>query len=281
MANWFKRLFSHCTEINTQTINNSGTVQQADTINNYGISDETLQIILADYKQKQKADAEQLKQYKQMLEDLRSGKVDASPSAIEAAFAALQKGDTSLAESLFEKLVEEELKKAAESNKNAANALRNLGTLRWWESQKALAAYQRATELDPDNADDWNRLGLLLCRTGKLNEAIAAYQTVLKLGLVHQNPKEISWAFCKLGNVYRTSNELDKAIKMYGKALAIDEQMDNKLYIAEDYSLLGTVYEQKCNKAEAKLYWQKSLELYKYIGSPNEKLVQKWLDDLK
>jgi tetratricopeptide (TPR) repeat protein len=408
IANWLKNLFSRRTETDNsrqQSLNGNvtnGVVNFGDNaVINNGITDATVQKIIAVFESQHKTDADYIKQLNQTIEDLRSGKVDAPPAAIQAAFAALEKGDASLAESLFEKSVDEELKKAADSNKNAAKAFRNLGTLRWWDTQKALAAYQQATKLDSNNADGWNQLGQLFERVGELDQAIAAYQIVLKLGQVHQDQEKIAWAYGNLGIVYQTRGELDKAVEMFqkslaiseslgmkktsanqygnlgsvysrrgeldkaveifqkilkiheelgnkeglaadygnlggvyfrrseldkafemynkalaitqelgnkegmanhysglgivypargeldkavemlSKALAIDEQMGKKKGMAEDCANLGLVYKLKGNKAEAKRYWQKSIELYKYIGSPMAKKVQGWLDDLK
>lgn len=285
-----------------------------------GISDETVKMLVTNFERQHKADAETIKQYEQMINDLRHGNVNASVSSIQAAFAALKKGDNSLAEALFEKSAEEELKKARESNKQAAKAFRNLGTLRWWDSQKALTAYRRATELDPDNTDGWNQLGHLLNRAGDLDETITAYKKVLALGETHQDQQEIAIALGNLGNVYQTRGELDKAIEFHQQALTLDEALGNKQGMAEDYGNLGnvyktrgeldkaiefhqkalmlnealgrkegmataygnlgSVYEQKGNTTEAKRYYQQSIELFKYIGSPMEKKVQGWLDKL-
>ncbi len=49
------------------------------------------------------------------------------------------------------------------------------------DNQKALAAYREATELDPSNADTWNKLGHVLLRTGDLGAAEAAYLKVEEL----------------------------------------------------------------------------------------------------
>ncbi len=51
--------------------------------------------------------------------------------------------------------------------------------------------------------------------------------------------------------------------------------------MARDYANLGLIHEQKGNKSEAKHYYEMSLELFKYIGSPNAQKVQKLLDDLE
>ena len=50
--------------------------------------------------------------------------------------------------------------------------------------------------------------------------------------------------------------------------------------MASDYANLGNVYKLKGNKTKAKDYYQKSIKLFQYLSSPNEKLVQGWLDTL-
>jgi len=69
------------------------------------------------------------------------------------------------------------------ANKEAAETARHRGALAFLhDTHKALAAYRRATELDPENAKVWNGLGHLLVRTGALDKAAAAYRTVASLG---------------------------------------------------------------------------------------------------
>jgi len=80
---------------------------------------------------------------------------------------------------------------------------------------------------------------------------------------------------------YPMTHKLDKAIDFYNKGLVIEESLGLKEGMAAKYANSGAVYELKGNKAEAKRYYQKSIELYKTIGSPNEKLVQGWLDNLR
>lgn len=107
------------------------------------------------------------------------GKTNATPSQIKAALEALQTGDAKKATALFEK----ETERTELAAKEGAEAYRNLGALAFLDdTQKSLKAYRRATQLDPENADGWNQLGHLLKRIGDLDEAIKAYQTVLRLG---------------------------------------------------------------------------------------------------
>ena len=143
--------------------------------------------------------------------------IDASQAERNAAFAALAQGNTTLAKSLFAKAAE----KAEQPAKQGAEAYRNLGALAYLDNtQEALQAYRRATQLDPGNADGWNRLGQLLVRVGDLDAAIAAFKAVLALGEQHGDKEEIAWAYGNLGVVYQTHGDLDKAIEYYQKALA-------------------------------------------------------------
>ena len=61
----------------------------------------------------------------------------------------------------------------------------------------------------------------------------------------------------------------------------INQALGRKEGMAANYGNLGAVYEKKGNKTEAKRYWQQAIDLYHYLGSPNEKVVQGWLDNLK
>ena len=51
--------------------------------------------------------------------------------------------------------------------------------------------------------------------------------------------------------------------------------------MAATYGNLGLAYEKQGNKAEAKRYYQKSIELFKQLGSPNAKKAQALLDALQ
>ena len=96
-----------------------------------------------------------------------------APPGIEAALAKLQQGDTEDAERIFETIVG----RRAPDIQEAAAALRHLGALAFLhDTNKALHAYRRSVELDPNDAEGWNQLGHLLRRVGQLDEAIAAYQ---------------------------------------------------------------------------------------------------------
>ncbi|WP_133511881.1 tetratricopeptide repeat protein [Candidatus Thiosymbion oneisti] len=142
---------------------------------------------------------------------------------IKEALAAAAEGNTTLAEAIFSEV---EARKIAEGEaakksayKEAAEAARHRGALAFLhDTNKAIAAYRRATELDPENADGWNQLGRLLRRTGALDNAEAAYRKVASLGNAEDDQEFLAVAYGNPGNVYRIRGDLDQAEAMYNKA---------------------------------------------------------------
>ena len=51
--------------------------------------------------------------------------------------------------------------------------------------------------------------------------------------------------------------------------------------MANQYGNLGNVYKTQGDLANAKNYYLMSIELFKYLGSPNEKKAQALLDALQ
>ena len=183
-----------------------------------------------------------------------------------------------------------------------------------------LEAKRKAVELDPDNADLWNELGLHLRIMGEHKQSEAAYHKVLALSEAHQDKLKQALAYSELAVTYRLTDEPDKAEEMYRKALALDETLGNKEDMADHYSSLGMVYytlgeldkaEEMCGNAlmlhtaldsrggiaadyanlghiykslgnldQAEEMWKNSLSLYQAMGHPHAEKVHQWLDIL-
>ena len=207
---------------------------------------------------------EQIKSLTEAVTALSKGQgIDASPAELNTALAALAQGNTALAKSLFANAAE----KAEKQAKQGAEAYRNLGALAFLDNtQEALQAYRRATQLDPGNADGWNQLGGLFFRVGDLNEAIAAYNTVLALGEQHDDKDEIAVGYGNLGNVYLTHGDVDKALEVYQKALRLDEALGDKEGMARNYGNLGNVYLQRGDMDKAIEFYRKALVLNESLG---------------
>ena len=223
-----------------------------------------VQTLLASHQQDTQAKDEQIKALTQAVSALSTGLgIDASPSELHAALAALAQGDTAKAKSLFAKTAE----KAEQQAKQGAEALRNLGALAFLDNtQEALLAYRRATQLDPGNAEGWNMLGHLLMRIGDLDEAVAAYNSVLALGEQHGDKLEIAAAYVNLGIVYQDLKDWDNAIVLYQKALILNKDLGNKEVIATVFCNLGDVYKNFKDWDNAIALYQKALMLNEDLG---------------
>jgi tetratricopeptide (TPR) repeat protein len=164
---------------------------------------------------------------------------------------------------------------------NLGNVYQTLGEL-----DNSIEFYKKALTIDESMSNKegmaagYANLGMIYYTRGDLDKVIEFQQKSLAITEVLDDKEKMAAVYGNLGSVYYARGDLDKAIAFYEKALVIDEGMGRKEGMAEDYGNLGNVYKKKGNIAEANRYYQKSIELYKYIGSPNEKLVQGWLDAL-
>jgi tetratricopeptide (TPR) repeat protein len=194
-------------------------------------------------------------------------KADAPAKSINDALQALQQGDTAKAQAIFAEVLRSKEAEGRQANKEAAAAACHLGALAYMNNPKeALAAYQKAVQLDPDNADGWNMLGRLLTRTGKLAQAEEAYRKVLALGEARQDKEWQAKAIGNLGLVASTRGELDKAEEMHRKAQEIYQALGHKEGIAAGYSNLGEVCQIRGELDKAEEMYRKSLEISEALG---------------
>jgi len=186
---------------------------------------------------------------------------------IKEALEEAAQGNTRLAEAIF---LEVEERKAAEgkvANKEAAEAARHRGALAFLhDTEKALQAYRRAVELDPENADGWKQLGHLLHRKGELQAIESTYRKVVELGESSGDRVLLAISYRHLGNVYRIRGELDQAEALYKKALAINETLERKEGMASAYGNLGIVYQTRGELDQAEAMYKKALAINETLG---------------
>jgi adenylate cyclase len=112
--------------------------------------------------------------------------------------------------------------------------------------EKAIAAGERAIELNPNSADTHARLAMTLTRAGRHEEAIALLERAIRL-----NPYPPNWYWANLGNAYRNAGKHEKAITSYKKVL---KRNPNFLFahtgLASVYSLLGREDEARAEVEE-------------------------------
>lgn len=210
---------------------------------------------------------EQIKLLTQTVIDLSKGQgILGSREQINAAMSALSKGETDKAKKLFSEAIT--IQKNHQEDSKIARTYRNLGALAFLDdTQQALQAYRRATELDPDNAQGWNNLGHILRRVGELDEAIIAYKKVMTWGEKNKNKEVNTIAYSNLGNVYQERGEFDRAVEFYQQSLLIDEALGRRAGMAVNYSYLGIIYRTRGELDKAVEFHQKALVINESIGS--------------
>jgi tetratricopeptide (TPR) repeat protein len=105
------------------------------------------------------SEEEKRKRAQTALDDLlaRQDAEDPPPGIDDALRLIEEKGDSAAAEDIFREIAERKKKEGGAAHREAARALRHLGALAFLhDSEKALAAYAEAVQLDPGDADGWN-----------------------------------------------------------------------------------------------------------------------------
>jgi tetratricopeptide (TPR) repeat protein len=133
--------------------------------------------------------------------------------------------------------------------------------------EEAIAAYQRAIELDPEYASPHNGLGNVYDDLGRHEEAIAAYQRAIELDPEYASPHN------GLGNVYDDLGRHEEAIAAYQRAIELDPEY------ASPHNGLGNVYYQQGRHEEAIAAYQRAIELDPELASPHNGLGNVY-DDL-
>ena len=194
--------------------------------------------------------------------------VDNTPSRIAQAETALAKGDTELAQELYKADAENKTAAGKTQLQEAAQSYRHLGALAFLDNTAAaLEAYQKATEVWPDDIRAWNQLGRLYMRTGQLEQAIEAYSIIGKLAeTIDEVSNATSVSLSSLGDVHRIRGELDEAVEMHEKSLALNTELGFKGGVANDYANLGNVHSIRGELDEAVEMYEKSLALDTELG---------------
>ena len=114
---------------------------------------------------------------------------------------------------------------------------------------KAIQSYQHALSLNPNYAEGYNNLGVVLKDKGNINKAIEAYQKALSL------KPDYPEAYSNMGNVLKDKDKIDEAIKAYKKALSL------KPNYPEAYSNMGNALQVTGKLEEAIEAYEKALSL--------------------
>jgi type IV pilus biogenesis/stability protein PilW len=91
------------------------------------------------------------------------------------------------------------------------------------EALKAIQAYQKATELNPDYVEAYNNLGIIYQELGDLDKAFEAFQKAVGI-----NP-QYEKAYNNLGILLLSKDRFEEAAEAFQKALAINPNNDESL----------------------------------------------------
>jgi tetratricopeptide (TPR) repeat protein len=103
--------------------------------------------------------------------------------------------------------------------------------------EEAVASYDRALQLKPDDYYAWNNRGVALRELGRLEETVASYDRALQL-----KPDD-DYVWYKRGNALRDLGRLEEAVASYDRALQLkpdyyEAQKNRDLILADDSSSL-------------------------------------------
>jgi tetratricopeptide (TPR) repeat protein len=134
------------------------------------------------------------------------------------------------------------------------------------DTDDALKAFTRVTQLTPDNPHGWNQSGHLRLRVGDLPAAKIAFDRVLALGETMADKGLQATALGNLGIVEKTLGNLDAAVEYYQQSLVLEKELGRKEGMADNYGNLGIVEKTLGNLDAAVEYYQQSLVLEQELG---------------
>ena len=133
-----------------------------------------------------------------------------------------------------------------------------------------IAALEERVQKDPKNADAWIELGNLLFDAQKMDGAIHAYETALKLQPDNAN------VLTDLGVMYRKKGQPKEALALFNKAQAVNPKHEVSLFNA------GVVLMHDLNQPEeAKAAWGKLVQLNPSAKTPSGESVKELIEKMK
>lgn len=194
-----------------------------------------------------------------------------SKPEIEEALARLEHGDAQGAKVIFKGVLQRKTAEGNAANQDAAEAARHLGALAFDDNTtEALAAYRKAVELDPNNAEGWNSLGLLLVRGEQWNDAATAFQKVKAIAESRGDQKWQATGYSNLGRLAQRHGDLAAAEGMYKKALVLYETLGKKEGLVIAYLDLGRLAQSRGDVARAHAMMGKSLDFFVELAPGKE-----------
>jgi len=154
-----------------------------------------------------------------------------------------------------------ELAHQYDDQREAAKTWINIGNIQNLTSaEQALRAYEKASELDAENSNAWNRQANIYRRLRQFNKAEAAYKKVQSLENMGEANDALS--FANLGLLNQSKGDLKAAEDAFLQALEIYESVNNNAGIASTGQNLASLYIKMKTPNRAENYYLKALKSY-------------------
>ena len=179
---------------------------------------------------------------------------------MKSALKLLQENKVAEAEQLFHAVALDKEARAKQNRQEAAAAYRNLGAIAGLRDPKrALEAYTKAVENDPEDVESLIWLAWLELERGDVPKADTHFQQVLKLATSSNRERYIEWAKIGAGDVLVAQGNLPEALKAYRDGLAIRDRLAQsdpgnagwQRDLAVSYAKLATIYRKYQDNAKA------------------------------
>lgn len=154
---------------------------------------------------------------------------------------------------------------AAETVADASSLIPNVymakgnASLKAKDMAGAIASYTKVTELNPANGDAYLRLGRALAASGKVDEAVAAYESAAANGEEADAKKQLSNLFLKMAQAKTKVKDYQGAID---NALKANSYLEN----ANAYKIAASSAQKMGNNAQCIEFYEKYL-----VVKPNAK----------
>jgi predicted negative regulator of RcsB-dependent stress response len=183
---------------------------------------------VAELEQTRPLQADQIDALRRTVDELRRKLAEAPAterSGLAAAFAALAQGDSRAAEQAFEDEYEVQSRAAEAAHRTMAEAARNVANLALThDTTKAVSFYRKALALESEDAEASRLLGYALIVLGNVARAEAAFSESLRIARAHGDSWSEMAAQIGLGDILRTSKNLQAAAVAYAAAMRLTEQ---------------------------------------------------------
>jgi tetratricopeptide (TPR) repeat protein len=183
----------------------------------------------------------------------------AGDARLQRALDLLKANQVAEAEALFRAVADDKASRIIQDKGDAAAAYRNLGAIAGLrDPKKALEAYERALEYDPDDLESLFWAGYLLVDRGRLDLAQTRLDRVLLLATENQ-PFYRFWAQVSLGDIRVARGNLPEALKSFRDGLAIRDRLaqadpgnaSSQRILSVSYERIGDVLVAQGNLPEA------------------------------